>query len=200
MEKIGIYGGAFNPVHIFHLIIAERFVEQAQLDFCYFVPAYISPFKTEDTTSPVDSLHRLNMAGLAIEDNPKFRLSTFEIDKGGVSYTYDTVRYFRQEHKHVDFYMLAGMDQAVEFKKWNNWEKILEEASLCIVPRPESLSPDNTDYVNSLDCRKKVIWIDSPAGNLSSTYVRTQVKEGKSIKYLVPDKVEQYIKQNNLYI
>ncbi len=200
MERIGIYGGTFNPIHVFHLIMAQHFVAQANLDFCYFVPAYISPFKVEDKKALDDVAHRINMVRLAIASNDKFRLCTYESDKGGVSYTYDTLRHMKENHPAGEYCILIGSDQAADFKKWNNWQNILDEATVYIAGRPDA-SKKNWEYLAGIpDFKQKTRMLEAPVSDLSSTYIRDLVKAGSPIKYLVPESVENYISGNKLYM
>jgi nicotinate-nucleotide adenylyltransferase len=201
--NIGIIGGSYNPPHIAHLIIAERFREQMNLDFTYFVPAYRSPFKfTEDYQESNGAAQRLEMLRLAIESNEKFGVDTIEIERAGVSYTIDTIRYFEQKFgEAARLHLLVGGDQAAAFTKWKDWEEILRRAQLCIARRPHTIAPDVERAITfhlSTDDRSP-IWIDAPIITLSSTEVRARVAAGQSIHYLVPENVRQYIYRHNLY-
>jgi nicotinate-nucleotide adenylyltransferase len=201
--KIGIIGGSYNPPHIAHLIIADRFTEQMGLDFTYFVPAYRSPFKiTEDSFELTTSEQRLDMLRLAIESNEKFEVDTVEIDREGVSYTIDTLNYFRDKFgDDAEFFLLVGGDQAAAFTKWKDWEEITQRVQLCIARRPHTIAPDVERAIAfhlSTDERSPV-WIEAPILAVSSTEVRSRISAGESIHYLVPENVRQYIYHNNLY-
>jgi nicotinate-nucleotide adenylyltransferase len=201
--KIGIIGGSYNPPHIAHLIIADRFTEQMGLDFTFFVPAYRSPFKlAEDSPESTTSVQRLDMLRLAIESNEKFEVDTFEIDRESVSYTIDTLNYFREKFgADAEFFLLVGGDQAAAFTKWKDWEEIITRVQLCIARRPYTISPDVERAIAfhlSTDERSPV-WIEAPILAVSSTEVRSRVSKGQSIHYLVPEAVRQYIYHNNLY-
>jgi nicotinate-nucleotide adenylyltransferase len=201
--KIGIIGGSYNPPHIAHLIIADRFVEQMGLDYAYFVPAYRSPFKiADDAVDASTSQQRLDMLNLATETNRKFDVDTFELDRAEVSYTIDTVNYFRKKFgESAELHLLVGGDQAAAFTKWKDWQEIIPLVQLCIARRPYTISPDVERAIAfhlSTDTRSPV-WIEAPILAVSSTEVRERVKAGQSIRYLVPESVEQYIYHNNLY-
>ncbi|MCU0427321.1 MAG: nicotinate (nicotinamide) nucleotide adenylyltransferase [Candidatus Kapabacteria bacterium] len=201
--KIGIIGGSYNPPHIAHLIIADRFTEQMKLDLTFFVPAYRSPFKiSDDSFESSTSQQRLEMLDLAIESNEKFELDTVEIDREGVSYTIDTLKHFRQKFgAEAELYLLVGGDQAAAFTKWKDWEEILGYVQLCIARRPHTISPDVERAIAfhlSTDERSPV-WIEAPILAVSSTEVRQRVAQNQSIHYLVPENVRQYIYHNNLY-
>ncbi|MDP2363174.1 MAG: adenylyltransferase/cytidyltransferase family protein, partial [Ignavibacteria bacterium] len=112
-SRVGIVGGTFNPIHNAHLSIAGHFLDDMRLDIVYFVPANISPFKTDNYTSQdISSEHRIKMLELALKDYKKFSFDTFETDKGDVSYTIDTVKYFREKFPYSRLFLLIGDDQA----------------------------------------------------------------------------------------
>lgn len=201
MQRIGIVGGSFNPVHIAHLIIADRFVEQMQLDTCLFVPAYQSPFKTGQAVPDATPEQRLTMVQRAIAQNRMFTVSDVEIRRGGVSYTIDTVRHVRTTHPHAEIYLLIGSDQAIEFVRWRDWEQIVREAQLCIVRRPFLLTPEmeaRTTETLTVDGRAPV-WISAPLLEVSSTEIRHRVAAGKTINYLTVKAVRDYIAEQGLY-
>lgn len=202
MQKIGIIGGTFNPPHIGHLIIAEHFVNYCNLDKCIFIPANLSPFKTEDDAAKsIAPKSRADMVKLAIQGNEKFEIDTFEIDKRGVSRSIDTIRYLENKYPGDSLYMLIGEDQAKDFKKWASYRDILEKAYLCIADRTEFLAHGEKKHIldeltfNS----KKPICIDSPNLEISSTEIRNKIKIGHSIKYLIPKDVLNYIFSNKIY-
>jgi nicotinate-nucleotide adenylyltransferase len=202
--NIGIIGGSYNPPHIAHLIIADRFAEQMGLDYAYFVPAYRSPFKiSDDAVDASTSQQRVDMLNLATETNRKFGVDTFELDRAEVSYTIDTVKYFRSKFGDTaELHLLVGGDQAAAFTKWKDWQEIIRTVQLCIARRPYTISPDVERAIAfhlSTDTRSPV-WIDAPILAVSSTEVRERVLAGQSIRYLVPESVEQYIYHNNLYM
>jgi nicotinate-nucleotide adenylyltransferase len=205
-QRIGIVGGTFNPVHIAHLIIADRFAEQMALDRVLFVPTFRSPFKLADTDIQEDSdKHRLAMLKLALEGMPYCSVSTIEIDRQGVSYTIDTVRSIKEEYQAqsqpVELFLLIGGDQAAAFTKWRLWEEILEQAQLCIARRPHTIPKDvETAMTYNLTTEQRVPqWIESPLLAISSTEIRERLQEGRSIKHLVPATVETYLHAHNLY-
>ncbi|MBM2816166.1 MAG: nicotinate-nucleotide adenylyltransferase [Ignavibacteria bacterium] len=202
MKKIGLFGGTFNPIHIAHLIIADSFAQNFNLDKCLFVPAHISPFKKK-SKSATDTLvaHRLKMLKLAIKDNPKFGILTYEVDKGGISYSIDTVDHLKEKEPATELYLLIGTDQAEEFKLWKKWEKLLTLVQLCIARRQGLDSKKmEKEISHSLTInKKKPEWLDTPMLDISSEDIRDKVLLEKSIKYYVPASVEKYILSNNLY-
>ncbi len=199
-NKIGLFGGTFSPIDNAHIMIADGFVNEMELALCYFIPAFVSPFKTGDEPAMnVTPEHTLQMVKLAIAHNPKFRLESFEIDKGGVSYSYETVNYFKAKFPGVQLFMLIGSDQAVSFKNWKNWEKILNGVQLCIAPRYGI--DTKIDLIESLTIDgKKPVMLKTPFMEISSTMIRDELREGRAINGLVPVEVEKYIYENKLYI
>ncbi len=198
--NIGLIGGSFNPIHVAHLIIADRFVDQMALDRCYFVPAYQSPFKQFDTS--LASAHdRVEMVRQATEQHPVFRVSDVEVRRGGVSYTIDTIRTFATEYPGAHLSILIGSDQAIEFVRWHHWRDILSEAQLCIVRRPFLLTPEMEERMTETLTvpGKPPVWINAPLLEISSTEIRRRVAEGKSINYLTVKSVRDYINKQGLY-
>lgn len=204
MKKIGIIGGTFNPIHIAHLAIAEQFYDQIGLDHCYFVPTFRSPFKQDSEISEVSPAHRLKMVELALGNNPHFKIDNYEIENKGISYSYLTIEYFKNKFPDAELFFLIGQDQANHFNKWKKWEYICELAQLTIAKRiDENSFPTNERENITLNLTvksKKPIWIDNPNMEVSSSEIRQRFKKNKSTNYLLPDKVYDYIKLNNLYL
>jgi nicotinate-nucleotide adenylyltransferase len=202
MQKIGIIGGTFNPIHIGHLIIADHFQNELGLNKCFFVPAWLSPFKTEDPAAQeIPAEHRVNMLRLAIEGNTYFDIDLFEIEKKGISYTYDTVQHFMARFPEAELFLYIGSDQAKSFTEWGNWEKIIKQTQLCIAARPESYSIDEKNVItkNLTVNGKSPYWLETPLLEISSSDIRERVISNKSIRYLVPEKVREYISVKRLY-
>lgn len=198
--RIGIIGGSFNPIHIAHLIIADRFCDQMNLDRCIFVPAAQSPFKLNDS-SLASAEHRGAMVQLATEQHPRFEVSDIEIQRGGVSFTIDTIRAIQQEYPEASVSLLIGSDQAIEFVRWKEWDAICREAQLCIVRRPFLLTPDMEERIAEMLTVDGAapIWITAPLLEISSTEIRQRVASGKSINYLTVKAVRDYILASGLY-
>lgn len=200
--KIGIIGGSYNPPHLAHLIIADRFTEQMGLDKTYFVPAYRSPFKLgDDTVETVTPAQRLEMLLMAVESHPLFCVEPFEVERQSVSYTIDTIHYFQRQFPSAGLFMLVGGDQAAAFTKWKQWEEILEIVQLCIARRPYTIAPEVeraiTFHLSVAD--KLPQWIEAPVIALSSTEIRQRIAHKQSVRFLVPESVETYIISNGLY-
>lgn len=198
--RIGIIGGSFNPIHIAHLIIADRFCDQVALDRCIFVPAAQSPFKINDANL-ASAEHRLAMVELAIAQHPRFSASDIEIKRGGVSYTIDTIRTIQAQNPEASVSLLIGSDQAIEFVRWREWQSICREAQLCIVRRPFLLTPEMEQRIseNLTVDGNTPIWITAPLLELSSTEIRQRVAAGMSINYLTVKAVRDFIFSQGLY-
>ncbi|MGA9405856.1 MAG: nicotinate-nucleotide adenylyltransferase [Bacteroidota bacterium] len=190
--RIGIFGGTFNPPHMAHLIVAESVCEQFKLDKLFFVPSYISPHKKrgEDELA----IHRFQMVRRAIKENSRFDFSSLELERKGVSYTYKTVETFHRDFPNSKLFIIIGADNFSEFHTWKNPERIMELASLIVMNRPFQ----KTGVVNK-KIRGTVHFASVPDVQISSTGIRTRVRQHKSIQYLVPHEVLQYIERHNLY-
>ncbi len=190
MKKIGLLGGSFNPIHIGHLILANTVLESLQLDFIIFIPCNIQPLKPE--SSLIDANARLEMIKLAIENNNKFSVSDIEINRGGKSYTIETIKYFKNLYD--DLYFIIGADNIKDFDNWKDPDDIILLAKIVVTNRGGikfSLPQKLRD--------KEVLVIKIPNIEISSTDIRERIKNNKSIKYFVPEKVEEFILNNNLY-
>ena len=192
MNRLGIFGGTFNPPHMGHLIISQRILALANLDKIIFIPSSISPHKRDARLAPSDK--RYQMTKLATEGNPKFEVSDIEIKRGGVSYTIDTLLAIRDLYPGTSLFLIIGIDNWVEFNSWKSPSEILAIADLLVMNRPGF---KNTEISHIHD--KNVKFIDVPNIEISGTMIRLDIKSGRSIKYLVPPSVEQYIAHYALY-
>ncbi len=190
MKKVCILGGSFNPIHIGHLILANTVLEELSLDEIIFVPCYIQPLKSNIDFASAD--HRLEMIKIAIQNNLKFTFSDIEIKRKGKSYTVDTLRYFKR--KYDNLYFVIGADNIKEFHRWKEPDTILKIANLIVTNR----GGINIRIPKKIR-GKKIITCSIPQIEVSSTMIREKIKKGQSIKYLVPETVENYIIQKNLY-
>lgn len=193
--EIGIFGGSFNPIHIGHLIIANSFVSETNLDLCFFVPNFTSPFKS-DNKDVADGPHRIKMIALAIKGNPKFKIETYEIDQGGISYSFETVLFFQNKFPQSSLYFLIGSDQAKKFTQWKNWQTILKYSKLVVARR--SFEKVEYNFVPS-EFQNRIILLNNPIIEISATQIRELIRNRKSIDYLVPNTVKKYILENKLY-
>lgn len=189
-KNIGLFFGSFNPVHIGHLIIAETVVNLEEIDQVWFVISPQNPFKKKQ--SLLNQYDRLHLVNLAVEENHQIKPSTIEFNLPIPSYTIDTLTYLREKHPDTHFYLIMGEDNLKHFHKWKNYEKILEQYQLIVYPRP---GYENDLYKN----HPKVQRLPVPKIEISATYIRELQKSGKSIRYLVSEKVLEYIDKMNLY-
>ena len=192
--KVGILGGTFDPVHNAHLIIAEYVRAELPLHKILFIPAAIPPHKQDVSISSPS--HRLAMLHLAVSSNPAFDVYDFEITRGGVSYTIDTVRNVKQDYKlsASDTYVIMGSDNLNTIENWYQPEELVQESRIVVVQKPDNELGKIPSYMND-----KVVEVKTPLLHISSTDIRERVREGKSIKYLVPDAVAQFIQEKGLY-
>jgi len=189
MSRLGILGGTFDPPHNGHLALARSSLEFLKLDKVIFVPTAINPHKQHlKITGPK---FRLEMLKLAIGDNDMFEVSDMEINRAGLSYTCDTVREFKKIYQEADFHLIIGGDNISDIEIWKNPEDIFTIAKVAAAMRPQS--PASGKY------KDRIIIIEMRPIDISSTTIREYVKHGRSIKKLVPAKVEQYIIENGLY-
>lgn len=200
-RRIGIFGGSFDPVHLGHLLIAEQFAQDMKLDVVKFIPAKVSPFKLSYT--PTSDKHRLEMLRLAVGSNKRFEVDSLELERGGVSYTIDTVASLRSVEPDAEYYMLIGADSLKDFKKWKSPEELLRSVSL-VVARRGGEAPPEWSELSGLAIPEVLSGIqervlDLPAMEISSTDIRRRVERGRSIRYLVPSGVEVYIHSHGLY-
>ena len=201
--KIGIIGGSFNPIHNAHLIMANIFASQLTLNKLFFVPANVSPFKADKIDDFTDNAqHRLNMLKLAVQDNSLFHVSEFEINNKSISYTYITMQHFRSLFPKDSLFMLIGLDQALSFHKWTKYKAILDNCQLCVANRIDD-THKHSDIEKQLPHlftnSYQPILLDMPLIEISSTLIRTNISKSISCRYLLPDKVIDYIKHNQLY-
>lgn len=192
--KVGILGGTFNPIHLGHLLITQVISERFNLDRLVFIPCYL-PYHKKNT-GLVESKHRLNMVRSAISRDSLFEVSDIDIRRGGPSYSFDTVMELKKRFpRGAGFYFIVGSDNIPELA---GWYRIKELGRLCrfvVVPRP--------GYPVSLNKSRrlgiKTLYYPGPLLDISSSRIRQRVKEGKTIKYFVPEAVAQYIKRYRLY-
>ena len=190
--KIGVFGGSFNPPHYGHLVIAERVREEFQLNKVLFIPSAISPHKRHQGL--IDPAYRMEMVQLALYRQECFEPSPIEIERGGVSYTADTLEKLRQANPGAELHLLIGMDNLDEFDTWKSPDRIAKLAKIVVMTRPGF----QTAGVAS-EIEKMFIFCQVPEIGISSREIRQRVKEGKSIRFLVPKTVEAYINYRGLY-
>ncbi|HSR03964.1 MAG TPA: nicotinate-nucleotide adenylyltransferase [Proteiniclasticum sp.] len=195
--KTGILGGTFNPIHNGHLYMAFEAMETLELDRIIFVPNYIPPHKEASNRNPEDVLRMLEMA---LEEYDDFIISTFDLEKKGLSYTYETLEYFTKIYPHDEFYFIIGEDSYVNFSLWKNPEKILNFARLVVFQRQGfDLKESRATKAVLENQNSEPIVLDSMILEISSSDIRNRVVRNKQISYLVPAKVRDYINEHGLY-
>lgn len=194
--KIAIMGGTFDPVHYGHLVTAEAARCGFHLDKVIFVPSGRPPHKRERNISPAE--HRLTMTRLAVATNPFFQVSRVEIDRPGFSYAIDTVNaFFDQYGPDTEIYFITGADAILEILTWKHVDRLVEKCRFIAATRPGFQLSDLQDLLHRFSGR--IIFMEVPALAISSTNIRERVQKGRPIKYLLPETVEEYIFDNDLY-
>lgn len=199
MEKIGILGGTFDPIHMGHLIVAEEARWQLHLNEVLFVPARLPWMKSRLEISAPE--HRLQMLRLALSANPAFRISELELQREGISYTVDTLRALRKERgEGSESYFILGWDALANFWQWKEPSEIIRLCRLVAVGRPGSQKPSRTPLAQAVPgIEGRVIVLETPQIGISSTELRRRAARGLSLRYLVPEAVEKYIREQKLY-
>lgn len=191
--KIGIFGGSFNPPHIAHLILAESLYENLSLDKVLFMPSSTPPHKQNDTL--LDPADRLRLVKLAIADNDRFSVSDLEIKRGGTSYTIETITALENSYNDATLYLVVGLDNLVTFHHWREYRAILDRCTVVAMNRPGT----EIRHVRKEILENATI-IDVPYLDISSTTIRERIRQGKSVRYLVPDAVLEEIKKCGFYV
>jgi len=190
MSKVGIFGGTFDPIHNGHLITAQSVREMRNLDKIIFIPSFVSPHKADVKSSSPE--HRLNMIKLAIDEVDFFDYSDYEIKKGGISFTVDTLHEFKEKYDALEF--IIGYDNIFDFNSWKNPDEIVKLTKILVLRRKSSRPPPHHDkYVES------ALFVQTRGIEISATDIRERVKKGLPIHFLVPEKVKEYIYDFNLY-
>lgn len=200
-QRIGLYGGTFDPIHIGHLLVAEQVCEKLQLDCICFLPAAKAPHKVEQKS--VDGKHRLEMVQLATSGNSRFRVDDRELRRGGTSYTVDTLAELTQEQPHHDFVLLIGNDSLEELHTWREPARICELAFVAVVARGGQARPDMNKLLTYLPANQRAQLeshlVPIPQIEISSTEIRANIQHSRSVRYQLHPAVEAYIAANQLY-
>jgi nicotinate-nucleotide adenylyltransferase len=199
--RIGVFGGAFDPVHYGHLILAEQCREQARLDAVWFVPAAHHPFKAGPAVTPFD--RRSEMLHLAVVGHPAFRVDEIEKHRPGPSYTADTLDELQRLHPDAELHLLLGSDTLPEFPRWYEPRRILRTAALVVMERPGHPVPPAEELRSALGLPAaeplRMQQVTVPLIDLSSRDIRRRVAEGRTVRYMLPRAVEVYIAEKGLY-
>ncbi len=189
MKKTGLFFGSFNPIHIGHLAIANYIVEFTDLDKIWFVVSPHNPLKPKK--SLLADNHRYYMVNLAIEDDPRFKASNIEFHLPQPSYTVNTLAYLKEKYPDSEFSLIMGADNILTINKWKNHEHILNNYRIFVYPRPH-YDLKNIDYPN-------VEIVNAPIMQISASFIRKAIKEGKDVRYFLLPKVWNYIDEMNFY-
>ena len=187
-KQIGILGGNFNPVHNAHLVVADQVRQQLGLDQVLLMPEYEPPHVDKKET--IDEKHRLKMLELAIEGIEGLGIETIELERKGISYTYDTMKLLTEQHPDTDYYFIIGADMVDYLPKWYRIDELVELVQFVGVQRPRYKS--GTSY--------PVIWVDVPLMDISSSMVRDFLSQGRTPNFLLPQPVLDYIEKEGLYL
>lgn len=204
--KIGLYFGTFNPIHIGHLIIANHLAENSDLDQIWMVVTPHNPLKIKQTL--LDDYQRLQLVFLATEDYPKIKPSDIEFKLPQPNYTVNTLVYLQEKYpKHI-FSLIMGEDNLKSLHKWKNYEGIIQNHEIYVYPRLDVKGQTEEDPNQKGDPEKqnlvlknyvKIHFIDAPIVEISSTFIRENIKNNRNVRPLLPSKVWEYIDHNNLY-
>lgn len=189
-QKIGLFFGSFNPVHIGHLIIANYMANFSDLDEVWFIVSPHNPLKQK--SSLANMYDRLEMVNLAIANTPYLKVSDIEFKLPQPSYTIDTLTHLREKYPSKEFVLIMGADNLVSFTKWKNYEVLLRDYSIYVYPRPEANVEEWKEH-------SSITFTATPQMEISSTFIRNAIKQKKNIKFLVPDEVIEFIDKKNLY-
>lgn len=197
--KLGIMGGSFDPIHFGHLVAAEQAREQLGLSRVAFVPAAESPFKVGQRKAPSEV--RAHLVQLAIADNSHFDWSDYEIKRPGPSYTIDTIRHFRASHPSTELYFITGADAMLGIARWRGADEIFRLCRPVAVTRPGYSGDRLQCFIDGLPeaWRQRLVVLAVSSLDISSSDIRQRLAEGRSIRYLLPEAVRQYIESSNLY-
>ena len=189
--EIGLFFGSFNPIHIGHLIISNTIYEYTDINEVWFIVSPLNPFK-RNSKSLIHEFDRIDMVEMAIEDQPQFKAKDIEFHLPKPNFTIDTLVYLEEKYPENNFRLIIGEDNLSSFTRWKNYDKILQNYGLIVYPRPDTAPDSLRDHTN-------VSIVNAPRIDISASFIRESIKKGKSIKYLVPEKVRAFIEDRKLY-
>ncbi|MFN3530062.1 MAG: nicotinate (nicotinamide) nucleotide adenylyltransferase [Bacteroidia bacterium] len=190
MKKTGLFFGSFNPIHIGHLILAEYFATQTDLDEVWLVVTPQNPLKKKD--SLLDQYLRLDLVQRSVADNPKLRATDVEFKLDKPSYTIHTLVHLREKHPDRSFTLIMGEDNLVSFPRWKNHEQILQQFDVMVYPRVGQ-------HPSELAGHPRVQLVQAPVIEISSSQIRQYLKAGQSVRYLLPESIHETILKEGLY-
>lgn len=197
--RIGIFGGTFDPVHLGHLVLAEQCREQCRLDEVWFVPARVPPHKSRTDISPAE--HRVAMLEFAIAGHERFRIQRIELNRAGPSFTVETLQQFHDESPDWELFLLLGADSVHDLPTWREPHRILQLATVVAVnrgDRPGFSAEKLAGHFTQAELQR-IVTVQMPGLDISSSDIRQRVRESRSVRYLVPRAVEVYIAERGLY-
>jgi nicotinate-nucleotide adenylyltransferase len=186
----GLFFGSFNPIHQGHLMIANYMVEYTDIHQVWFIVSPHNPLK--EKSSLLEDYHRLAMANIALEGDSRFRASNIEFHLPQPSYTIDTLTYLTEKYPEKEFALICGSDNLPTFSKWKNYEAILNQYHLYIYPRPKIEASSFDDHLH-------VHFTQAPLIEISSSFIRQGIKEGKNLRQFLPEKVWKYLTEMHFY-
>lgn len=189
-HRTGLFFGSFDPIHTGHLIIAEYMTSHTDLDEIWFVISPQNPFKTEKEITGQKT--RKEMLELAVSDNPKFRISDIEFEMQAPHYTHKTLDVLNEKYPEKQFVLIIGTDNLDAFDRWKNYEKIMEMIDIYVYPRPGF---ETSRFLS----HPSIHLVQAPLIDISSTYIRESFLENKPVRYMIPEKVFDYIIKKGLY-
>ena len=190
MKKVGIYSGSFNPIHHGHVMLANYLVEFADLDELWFVVTPQNPLKQKEDL--LDDDERLKMVQLAVGDDPRLKVSDIEMHLSTPSYTINTLTSLSEQCPDCKFIFICGMDSLQNFKNWREYQRILDNYELLVFPRE---GYDGGELINY----PSVTVLKTPIVEVSSTFIRQCIKEGRDVRHFMPEKAFAYLKANRFY-
>ncbi|MGE5425297.1 MAG: nicotinate (nicotinamide) nucleotide adenylyltransferase [Syntrophothermus sp.] len=190
-SKTGLFFGSFNPVHTGHLVIAGYMAEYTDLKDIWFVVSPQNPLK--EKASLLEDNHRLYMVNLAVEDDPRLKASSIEFHLPKPSYTIDTLTYLSEKYPEKEFVLIAGQDNLQSFHKWKNYEQLLEQYHIYLYPRPDSPA-------TVFDVHPHIHFTAAPVMDISASFIRKSISEGRNMRYFLPEKVWKYIEEMHFYV
>ncbi len=190
MKKTGLLFGSFNPIHVGHLMIAGYMYEFSDLDELWFVVSPLNPLKEKQ--SLLSDHHRLEMVNLAIEDDTRFRSCNIEFKMPQPSYTIHTLTWLQEKYPNREFVIISGTDIFPTFHKWKNWEMLLELYTFYVYPRPGTKDHELTRHAS-------VKLFDAPMVEISASFIRESIQQGKNMSYYLPEKTYRYIQEMHFY-
>jgi nicotinate-nucleotide adenylyltransferase len=189
-KKTGLFFGSFNPIHTGHMAIASYMVEFSDLSDLWFVVSPHNPLKDKQSLLP--DHHRLALVNIAISEDSRFRVSDIEFKLPRPSYTIDTLTHLQEKYPDRQFVLVGGTDMLPSLHKWKNWEAILEYYRLYLYPRHESDKHELTDHPS-------ITLVNAPRMEISSSFIRESIRQGKNMTWFLPEKVYDYIREMHFY-